>query len=330
MSKISKAKVPCVSLPSKCTRTAKKYPPLHHDFLCDTILRKAARHGGFLLPFNSNIPVFRPVCPPYILLQDLWFLQKEAVSWLIHGETLQSECLHCHGCALAQTRTHVVFGDGSRQAKILLIGEGPGQHEDEQGIPFVGKAGMLLDDMLEIIGLDREKVYIANIVKCRPPHNRDPLNVEQDACIGYLRNQVALIRPKIIVCLGRIAAMRLIKPDFKITKEHGQWFEKSGVQMMALFHPAAILRDPRRRPETFEDLKKAPGQDPGAVHPHLLRTPRRRARTLRGFSKIWSGRRKLSKKRLCRFFEKDAVCRAQGLSAAGGQTPHLQPEKCFP
>lgn len=141
-------------------------------------------------------------------------------------ETLQSECLHCHGCALAQTRTHVVFGDGSRQAKILLIGEGPGQHEDEQGIPFVGKAGMLLDDMLEIIGLDREKVYIANIVKCRPPHNRDPLNVEQDACIGWLRRQTALLRPKIIVCLGRIAAKAIIKEDFRITSEHGQWFTR--------------------------------------------------------------------------------------------------------
>ena len=136
-------------------------------------------------------------------------------------------------------------------------GEGPGENEDLQGLPFVGRGGKLLDDMLEVIDLSREKnVYIANMVKCRPPQNRDPLNTEQDACIGYLRNQVALIRPKIIVCLGRIAAMRLIKPDFKITKEHGQWFEKSGIQMMALFHPAAILRDPRRRPETFEDLKR--------------------------------------------------------------------------
>lgn len=125
-----------------------------------------------------------------------------------------------------------------------------------QGEPFVGAAGHLLDDMLEIIGLHRSQVYIANIVKCRPPHNRDPLNVEQDACIGYLRNQVALIRPKIIVCLGRIAAMRLIRPDFKITREHGQWTEKSGVHMMAIYHPSALLRDPDKRPDTFEDLKE--------------------------------------------------------------------------
>ena len=174
-----------------------------------------------------------------------------ADSW----ERLKQECGVCRGCALADTRTHVVFGDGCETAEIMLIGEGPGQHEDEQGIPFVGRAGQLLDDMLEIIHLDRTKVYIANVVKCRPPQNRDPLNVEQDACIGYLRRQAALVKPKIIVCLGRIAAMRLIKPDFKITREHGLWFEKSGVSMMAMFHPAAILRDPGRRPDAFLDLK---------------------------------------------------------------------------
>lgn len=170
-------------------------------------------------------------------------------------EELEKRCQDCRECSLCETRTNVVFGDGSRTAEILFVGEGPGAHEDEQGAPFVGKAGQLLDDMLAIIGLDRTMVYIANIVKCRPPQNRDPLGVEQDACIGYLRRQVALLRPKIIVCLGRIAAMRIIKPDFKITREHGQWFEKNGFQMMAVYHPAALLRDPRRRPESFEDFK---------------------------------------------------------------------------
>ena len=174
-----------------------------------------------------------------------------ADSW----ERLKQDCGACRGCALADTRTHVVFGDGCETAEIMLIGEGPGANEDAQGEPFVGRAGHLLDDMLEIIGLKRDDVYIANIVKCRPPENRDPLGVEQEACIGYLRRQAALLRPKIIVCLGRIAAMRIIKPDFKITREHGQWFEKSGIQMMAVYHPAALLRDPRRRPETFEDFK---------------------------------------------------------------------------
>ena len=169
---------------------------------------------------------------------------------------LEQTCMGCQRCALADGRHNVVFGVGSRDAEVLFVGEGPGENEDLQGEPFVGRAGKLLDDMLELIDLDRKKnVYIANIVKCRPPHNRDPLNTEQDACIGYLRNQVALIRPKIIVCLGRIAAMKLIKEDFKITREHGQWVEKAGVAMTALYHPAAILRDPGKRPETFDDLK---------------------------------------------------------------------------
>ena len=170
--------------------------------------------------------------------------------------TLKATCSQCHNCSLCEGRHNVVFGVGDEHAEVMFIGEGPGEHEDLQGEPFVGAAGHLLDDMLEIIGLGRTQVYIANIVKCRPPSNRDPLNTEQDACIGYLRNQVALIQPKIIVCLGRIAAMRLIKPDFKITREHGQWTEKSGVQMMAIYHPSALLRDPGKRPEAFEDLKQ--------------------------------------------------------------------------
>ena len=170
-------------------------------------------------------------------------------------EALKQQCLACQGCALAQTRTNVVFGTGSQTAEILLIGEGPGQSEDEQGVPFVGRAGQLLDDMLEIIGLDRTKVYIANIVKCRPPQNRDPLAVEQEACIGHLRRQTALLKPKIIVCLGRIAAKAIIREDFKITTEHGQWFTRGGVQMTAIYHPAALLRDDSKRPETFVDLK---------------------------------------------------------------------------
>ena len=175
---------------------------------------------------------------------------------MLDWEELERQCLSCQKCGLAETRHHVVFGTGPRDAEVMCIGEGPGENEDLQGLPFVGRGGQLLDEMLELIDLSRDQnVYIANMVKCRPPHNRDPLNTEQDACIGYLRNQVALIRPKIIICLGRIAALRLIKPDFKITKEHGQWFEKSGVHMTALFHPAAILRDPSRRPETFVDLK---------------------------------------------------------------------------
>ena len=171
-------------------------------------------------------------------------------------DTLKAECLACRRCELCTDRTHVVFGQGAQTAEVLFVGEGPGQSEDEQGLPFVGRSGQLLDKYLFAIDLDRSKnCYIANIVKCRPPQNRDPLNTEQDACIDYLRAQVALIRPKIIVCLGRIAACRLIREDFKITKEHGTWVEKSGVWMTAVYHPAAILRDPSKRPDTFLDLK---------------------------------------------------------------------------
>lgn len=174
-----------------------------------------------------------------------------ADSW----EALKQSCMACRACGLAETRTHVVFGDGAQDAEILLIEEGPGQHEDEQGVPFVGRGGQLLNDMLEMIGLDRTNVYIANVVKCRPPQNRDPLHVEQEACMDFLRRQAALLQPKIIVCLGRIAAKAIIKEDFKITSEHGQWFERGGVQMTATFHPAALLRDVSKRPDAFEDLK---------------------------------------------------------------------------
>lgn len=168
---------------------------------------------------------------------------------------LEAACQNCRNCSLHETRTNVVFGVGSKTAEVLFIGEGPGENEDLQGEPFVGRGGQLLDQMMGAIGLARKDVYIANIVKCRPPHNRDPLNTEEDTCIGYLRNQVALLKPKIIVCLGRIAAMRVIGPDFKISRDHGKWYDKNGTQIMALFHPAALLRDPRRKPETFLDLK---------------------------------------------------------------------------
>lgn len=171
-------------------------------------------------------------------------------------EKLHRQCLGCRACALAETRTNVVFGVGNPEAEVLFIGEAPGANEDAQGEPFVGRAGKLLDDMLAMIGLDRSKIYITNSVKCRPPQNRDPLNTEKDACRGFLRRQVELMRPKIIVCLGRISAAEIIKEDFKITQEHGQFFERGGIQMMALYHPAALLRDPRKKPETFEDLKR--------------------------------------------------------------------------
>ena len=174
---------------------------------------------------------------------------------MMDWEALEKTCFNCTRCGLCETRNNVVFGVGSREADVMFIGEGPGEQEDLQGEPFVGPAGKLLDDMLSILDLDRSSnCYIANIVKCRPPRNRDPLETEQDACIGYLRNQVALIQPKIIVCLGRIAAMRIIRPDFRITRDHGTWTQKNGVWMSAIYHPSALLRDITKRPETFVDL----------------------------------------------------------------------------
>lgn len=174
---------------------------------------------------------------------------------MLQWEALKQTCGACTRCGLCETRRNVVFGVGNENADILFVGEGPGEQEDLTGQPFVGPAGKLLDDMLTIIDLDRKtNCYIANIVKCRPPRNRDPLETEQDACIGYLRNQTALIRPKVIVCLGRIAAKRLIDPDYRITRQHGQWVQKNGIWMTAIYHPSALLRDVSKRPETFDDL----------------------------------------------------------------------------
>lgn len=170
-------------------------------------------------------------------------------------EALENACLDCTKCGLCETRTNVVFGVGNRNSKVLFIGEGPGQNEDLQGEPFVGRGGQLLDKMLAAVDLSREKnIYIANIVKCRPPQNRDPFPEEQEACLNWLRNQVALLKPKIIVCLGRIAAMKLMDPQIKITKEHGVFIEKNGVLMMATLHPAALLRNPNNKPAAFEDF----------------------------------------------------------------------------
>ena len=173
---------------------------------------------------------------------------------MLDWESLAQTCRNCTRCGLCDTRTNVVFGVGRKDADVMFVGEGPGEQEDLQGEPFVGPAGKLLDDMMSIIDLDRTNCYIANIVKCRPPQNRDPLETEQDACIGYLRNQVALIRPRIIVCLGRVAAKRLIDPEYRITRQHGTWIQKGGVWMTAVYHPSALLRDVSKRPETFDDL----------------------------------------------------------------------------
>ena len=172
-------------------------------------------------------------------------------------KTLEEACRGCTACPLAATRKNVVFGVGNTAAEVLFVGEGPGANEDEQGEPFVGRAGQLLDKMLAAVGLSRRhNIYIANMVKCRPPQNRDPLPEEQDACLHWLKAQTALLRPKIIVCLGRVAACRLIAPDFKVTRQHGEFFEKKGLLLMGTLHPAALLRTPSQKPDAFEDFLK--------------------------------------------------------------------------
>ena len=181
---------------------------------------------------------------------------KGKTAVVITWEELEKNCRECTACPLHATRTNCVFGVGNRDAKLMFVGEAPGEREDATGIPFVGAAGQLLNKYLDAVGIDRDDVYIANILKCRPPKNRDPLPEEQDRCIGYLRDQVRLIRPRVIVCLGRIAAMRLIDPNYKITKEHGTLVERGGFTMTAVYHPAALLRDPRKKEDMLTDMKK--------------------------------------------------------------------------
>lgn len=176
--------------------------------------------------------------------------QREKEPW----EALEESCRNCRACSLYAGKTNTVFGTGDRHAKLMFVGEAPGESEDLSGIPFVGAAGKLLDKYLSAVGIPRESVYIANILKCRPPHNRDPKPEEEDACMEFLRQQTRLISPQAIVCLGRISAMRLIKPDFKITREHGVWFRKGSFRLCAVYHPSALLRDPSKREDMLKDM----------------------------------------------------------------------------
>lgn len=169
-------------------------------------------------------------------------------------EQVKTECENCRKCPLWETRTNIVFGVGDPHARLMFVGEAPGENEDKTGVPFVGAAGKLFDKYLAAVGIDRKDVYIANILKCRPPKNRDPKPEEEDMCIEYLRGQVRAIKPEMIVCLGRISAMRLIKPDFKITSEHGKWFRKGSFDICAVYHPSALLRDPHKKDDMLADM----------------------------------------------------------------------------
>ena len=162
----------------------------------------------------------------------------------------------CKKCKLCTTRQNVVFGVGNPNAEIMFIGEGPGGDEDRLGEPFVGKAGQLMNKAFDILGIKREDIYIANIVKCRPPHNRDPEEDEITACMDYLRNQVMIIKPKIIVLLGRISLQNILGKEYKITASRGKWIEKKGIKYMPTWHPAALLRDDTKKIEFLEDLEQ--------------------------------------------------------------------------
>lgn len=171
--------------------------------------------------------------------------------------SVRSKCEGCTACPLCETRTNIVFGVGNADAEILFVGEAPGENEDLQGEPFVGRGGKLLDLYLNSVGLDRNSnIYITNILKCRPPHNRDPKPEEEEQCLPYLRELVKIMKPKIIVCVGRIAAQVIISKDFRVTKEHGIFYDRKGMLLMGTFHPAALLRDPRKKGDCFEDFLK--------------------------------------------------------------------------
>jgi len=171
-------------------------------------------------------------------------------------EELKGFCLKCKKCRLSQTRTNVVFGEGNENADIMFVGEGPGYNEDMQGRPFVGKAGQLLDKMIEAIKFKRKDVYIANIVKCRPPENRNPFDDESNACIDYLRWQVKLIEPKIIVCLGAVSAKSLINSELSISRQRGQFVKKGNIYFMPTYHPSYLLRNESAKKDAWQDFKK--------------------------------------------------------------------------
>ncbi|MFR3386470.1 MAG: uracil-DNA glycosylase [Lachnospiraceae bacterium] len=175
-------------------------------------------------------------------------------------EELKEFVDHCTRCELCKTRNHPVMGKGDLSSPILFIAEAPGKNEDRDGIPFTGRSGELFDRLLSEIGMKREEIYLTNIVKCHPPNNRDPKQEEQESCIPYLKYETVLLRPKMIVCLGRIAAQRIIRPDYRITREHGTFLERKGVWLTGVFHPSAALRDETKLPPMQEDFLEDKGE----------------------------------------------------------------------
>lgn len=170
-------------------------------------------------------------------------------------EELKHFVCGCNRCSLCKTRKHPVMGKGNLHSSILFIAEAPGQTEDQNGIPFTGRSGQIFNQLLTEADMSRDEIYLTNVVKCHPPRNRDPLPEEQEACIPYLKYETLLLRPKIIVCLGRIAAQRIIRPNFRITREHGTFITRKNVSLTAVYHPSAILRDPTKFAETVRDFQ---------------------------------------------------------------------------
>lgn len=183
-------------------------------------------------------------------------LRGSAINMFKNMEDLKEAINNCNKCKLCKNRKNIVFGVGNENAKIMFIGEGPGADEDLKGIPFVGKAGKLMDKAFLALGIKKEDVYIANIVKCRPPNNRDPEPDEVVECINYLRNQVIIIKPKIIVLLGRVALNNVLGQEYKITASRGKWIEKKGTLYMPTWHPAALFRDENKKIDFIKDLKQ--------------------------------------------------------------------------
>ena len=171
-------------------------------------------------------------------------------------DDLKKSIAECKKCRLCTNRTNIVLGEGNINAKIMFIGEGPGADEDKQGLPFVGKAGQLMNKAFQALGINREEIYIANIVKCRPPSNRVPEEDEAQACLNYLRNQVVLIKPEIIVLLGSTALKNILGKEYGITAVRGKWMEKNGIKYMPTWHPAALLRDENKKIEFWQNLKE--------------------------------------------------------------------------
>lgn len=183
-------------------------------------------------------------------------LKEEPFKGVATLNDLKARLERCTLCRLCENRTNVVFGEGNPEAALMLVGEGPGATEDQTGRPFVGAAGQLLDRILNAAGFKREEVYIANVVKCRPPGNRLPLPDEAAACLPYLLTQISIIRPRILVCLGALATQTLVDPRARITAVRGRWYEKAGIKILPTFHPAALLRDVSKKVPVWEDFQK--------------------------------------------------------------------------